>query len=164
MTSTPMMEDEAIFVIPMDLESTLGKIQDESNQENRLPINDHSNGRMECESPVRVTRTSINHPLQYMKGKTMGGLCAVVSPNPEEPSRTIKSDALRQRFNAQQEEISFPGLWLSPNDNDDFSVSSEEAESLNQQDFPMEDPMAFWETSSGDATSSSTSTTPVVIP
>ena len=147
---------EAIFVVPIDLEASLGKIDDGMGQQD-----------MDCEP---VTRTSSNNPF---KGRLEEGGedQHIISPYPysetdaeikerlrlEEAGVTSWSSAM-QTTDATKE-----SLELIPDDgDDDFSLSEEEAGSLSEEDLQLEkieDPASFWDSAAANQPSS-----PNVIP
>jgi hypothetical protein len=134
---------EAIF-IPIDLEISLGKIEDSK-----------MNGPddMDCEP---ITRTS-NNPFRSLSEESFGKDHHIISPYPY--SETDAEIRERQRLAesvettwsmTKQPAWSGEDLELIPDDgDDDFSLSSQEAGSLSEEDLQLEkieDPASFWET------------------
>jgi hypothetical protein len=135
---------EAIF-IPIDLEASLGKIEDN-------PMRD--NDDMDCEP---IARTS-NNPFNEDNLKKDHH---IISPYPL--SETYDEIRERQRLTDQvgdnwsltgkpesERQSDWIELELIPADDaeDDFSMTSEEAGSLNEDDLELErieDPVSFWE-------------------
>jgi hypothetical protein len=140
---------EAIFN-PIDLEASLGKIED---------IYMKGQDDMDCEP---VTRTS-NNPFRSSSEESLGKDHHVISPYPysetyteirerqrlEESVETTWSMAV-QSGPEKQPAWSGEDLELIPDDgDDDFSLSSQEAVSLTEEDLQLEkiqDPASFWET------------------
>jgi hypothetical protein len=140
---------EAIF-IPIDLEISLGKIEDSQ-----------MNGPddMDCEP---ITRTS-NNPFRSLSEESCGKDHHIISPYSY--SETDAEIRERQRLEESVETTwsmtvqagpekqpawSGEDLELIPDDgDDDFSLSSQEAGSLSEEDLQLEkieDPASFWET------------------
>lgn len=148
---------EAIF-IPLDLEASLGRIEDENGQEDM----------MDCEP---ATRTSENNPFKSKDDEKKNH--HIIAPYPLSETDAEIND--RQRLAesgvtnwtlATPTEQSKPwcaeDLELIPDDGDDFSLSSQEAGSLNEEDLQLEkikDPASFW-----DATVPNTTSQPNIIP
>lgn len=151
---------EAIF-IPIDLEASLGKIED-------IPMNDCDD--MDCEP---IARTS-NNPFNEEK---VNKDHHVIFPYPY--SQTVDEITERKKLtesvgsnwslagqaDASGKQSPFIGddFEIIPNDcDDDFSISSEAAGSMNEEDLELErieDPATFWE-SGAEATAGQ----PTIIP
>lgn len=154
---------EAMF-IPIDLEASLGKIEDSGAGE----VDD-----MDCEP---ITRTS-NNPFRSTSEESFGKDHHIIAPYPySETEAEIKerkkltqsvgntwSMPMEQEA-ANQTSWTNEDLELIPDDGgDDFSLSSEEAGSLSEEYLQLEkikDPASFWETD----VPASTNDQPNVIP
>jgi len=138
---------ENIFV-PIDLEMSLGKIDEDETPSMPMQVED---------SPV--TRTCNHIPF---------GDSHVISPYPY--SETV--DEVRERRTLTETDPSWPlrapplteePMELIPVD-DDFSLSSEEAGSLEEFEETMEDPVSFWESASEIMVAKEESPQPTLIP
>ena len=146
----PTGTTEAIY-IPIDLEASLGKIED-------AKMNDGD--EMDCEP---ITRTS-NNPFRTSSEGNSGQDQRFISPYPysetdaeiKERQRLAESSvveswsmAVDASSSPQQTEWKGVGLELIPNDgDDDFSISSDEEGSLHEEDLQFEkidDPASFFE-------------------
>jgi hypothetical protein len=143
-TSTP----EAIF-IPIDLEASLGRIE-EGEKENQQS--------MECEP---ITRTSSGTPFN---SEPIFVPYPISETDDEIKERQRLAESVGANWSLSGPSMSLLGddqqmmtmdfepaeaLMLVPEDDDDFSLSAEEAGSLTDEDFQLEriqDQESFWET------------------
>jgi hypothetical protein len=145
-TTTP----EAIF-IPIDLEASLGRIED-GESENQGCMEDEPTTKTSSGTPFTSEQVFAPYPISETDdeirerrklAESVGGhwsLAGQVAP-------LLADDHQPSMMDMERSEE----LMLVPEDDDDFSLSVEEAESLTGEDFHLEriqDRVSFWETTS----------------
>ena len=148
--TAPQTSEQDILMVPMDLEFSLGKIQEEDN-ENMDPRR-NGNKKAYCE-PITLTRTMSHTPfttsIPSSPSKTQRSDAAIVSPCTPAFDETTRVQLLRDRIDNALDLLppSMTEGWY--NEDDVFSVSSEESETVDpsEMDLTMEDPVSFWDAS-----------------
>jgi hypothetical protein len=150
-TTTP----EAIF-IPIDLEASLGRIE-EGEEENQQCMECEPVTRTSSSTPFASEQTFAPYPIsetddeikeRQKLAESVGAHWSSLS-GPAMPALADDQQILSMDFEPSE------ALMLVPEDDDDFSLSAEEAGSLTDEDFQLEriqDRVSFWETAVSEAT------------
>jgi hypothetical protein len=140
-TTTP----EAIF-IPIDLEASLGRI-DEGEKENQQSMDCEPTTRTSSRTPFTSEQSFAPYPISETDDeiKERQKLAESVGAHWSLTGQVTVADDQQAMMDVEQSEA----LMLVPEDDDDFSLSEEEAGSLTEEVFQLDkiqDRVSFWET------------------